>query len=85
MKTSDGSKAAGLFKVCSSINIPGMCGHLVIAEIYNRIGIAIPPLSHSQEAELASSPHTDRLMATLHRASHAWTQVNASPQLQTFA
>ena len=66
-------------------NIPGMCGHLVIAEIYNRIGIAIPPLSHSQEAELASSPHTDRLMATLHRASHAWTQVNASPQLQTFA
>ena len=65
--------------------VPGMCGFLIVAEIYARLGIAIPPLSHSQEAELTSSPYADRLLATWNRACHAWTQVNASPHVQTLA
>ena len=86
LRTALGCQSQDFLLHCADQTNPhGLCGQYIVAEIYHRIGIQIPPLSTSQELEIQTSPHAALIATTLQQARDAWARALVPPDLLHFA
>lgn len=64
---------------------PGMCGFQIVASLYGRLGVSMPPLSPSQERELHPSPYRPTLRTIWDTTNQNWAQTPVIPGLIQFA
>ena len=67
------------------VNLPGLCGHQLLFNLYQRLGISIQPMSISQHTEIQLGPFSAPAAQIAQQAVQRWHQLRPLPTLMDFA